>query len=133
MGHGAQWEGLAAALGPSLGALLVDAFGWQAVFFINVPVAGIVIILGPRWVPESVSDSIPDKVDLISVPLASLGVGIAILAITQGDKWGWSSLNLILSFAIALLLVTAFVIRSNRHKAPLFDLDLFKLKTFQWE
>ncbi|MEE3073749.1 MAG: MFS transporter, partial [Actinomycetota bacterium] len=122
--------GLAAALGPSLGALLVDAFGWQAVFFINVPVAGIVIIFGPRWVLESVSDSIPDKVDLISVPLASLGVGIAILAITQGDKWGWSSLNLILSFAIALLLVTAFVIRSNRHKAPLFDLDLFKLKTF---
>ena len=68
---------------------------------------------------QSVSDSIPDKVDLISVPLASLGVGIAILAITQGDKWGWSSLNLILSFAIALLLVTAFVIRSNRHKAPI--------------
>ena len=102
-------------------------------FFINVPVAGIVIIFGPRWVLESVSDSIPDKVDLISVPLASLGVGIAILAITQGDKWGWSSLNLILSFAIALLLVTAFVIRSNRHKAPLFDLDLLNLKHFQWE
>ena len=39
-------------LGPSLGALLVDAFGWKAVFFINVPVAGIVIILGPRWVPK---------------------------------------------------------------------------------
>ena len=78
--------GLAAALGPSLGALLVDAFGWQAVFFINVPVAGLVIIFGPRWVPESVSDSIPSKVDLISVPLASLGVGMAILAITQGDK-----------------------------------------------
>jgi len=122
--------GLAAALGPSLGALLVDAFGWQAVFFINVPVAGIVIILGPRWVPESVSDSIPDKVDLISVPLASLGVGIAILAITQGDKWGWSSLNLILSFIIAFLLVTAFILRSQRHSAPLFDLGLFKLKTF---
>lgn len=122
--------GLAAALGPSLGALLVDAFGWQAVFFINVPVAGLVIVIGPRWVPESVSDSIPEKVDLISVPLASLGVGIAILAITQGDKWGWSSTNLILSFAIAFLLVTAFIIRSRKHSEPLFDLDLFKIKTF---
>tara|TARA_B100000965_G_scaffold388831_1_gene393803 strand:+ start:160 stop:1578 length:1419 start_codon:yes stop_codon:yes gene_type:complete len=122
--------GLAAALGPSLGALLVDAFGWQAVFFINVPVAALVIIFGPKWVPESVSDSIPSKVDLISVPLASLGVGMAILAITQGDKWGWSSFSLIFSFVLAGLLVTAFVIRSQRHSAPLFDLALFRLKTF---
>ena len=93
-------------------------------FFINVSVAGLVIVIGPRWVPESVSDSIPG-VDLISVPLASLGVGIAILAITQGDKWGWSSTNLILSFAIAFLLVTAFIIRSRKHSEPLFDLGPF--------
>lgn len=122
--------GLAAALGPTLGALLVDAFDWQAVFFINVPVAGLVIIFGPRWVTESVSDSIPTKVDLISVPLASLGVGTAIFAITQGNKWGWSSFRLISAFVLAALLVTAFIIRSQRHPAPLFDLRLFKLRTF---
>ena len=55
---------------------------------------------------------------------------MAILAITQGDKWGWSSFSLIFSFVLAGLLVTAFVIRSQRHSAPLFDLALFRLKTF---
>ena len=122
--------GLAAALGPTVGALLVDAFDWQAVFFINVPVAAIVIIFGPRWVTESYSEAIPTKVDLISVPLASLGVGTAIFAITQGNKWGWLSPSLIISFTIAALLVLAFIFRSKRHPAPLFDLALFKLKTF---
>ena len=77
--------GLAAALGPTLGALLVDAFDWQAVFFINVPVAAIVIIFGPRWVTESYSEAIPTKDDVLCVPLAALGVGTAIYAITQAN------------------------------------------------
>jgi len=122
--------GLAAALGPTVGGLLVNAFDWQAVFWINVPVAAVVLLVGPRWVTESTSSTIQQKVDLISVPLASIGVGIAIFAITQGNNWGWSSIGTLMSFALAGLLVCAFLIRSRRHPSPLFDLELFKIRSF---
>jgi EmrB/QacA subfamily drug resistance transporter len=123
--------GLAAALGPTAGALLVDAFDWRAVFFINVPVAALVLILGPRWVEESTSTTISSRVDLFSVPLASIGVGTAIFAITQGNNWGWGSPSLLVSFIIAVVLILAFVTRSRRHPEPLFDLGLFKLHSFK--
>ena len=123
--------GLAAALGPTVGALLVDAFDWQAVFFINVPVAALVLIFGPRWVEESTSAAVSKRVDLLGVPLASIGVGTAIFAITQGKNWGWGSPDLLVTFAIAAVLVLAFVIRSRQHPEPLFDLGLFKIRSFR--
>ena len=123
--------GLAAALGPTVGALLVDAFDWQAVFFINVPVAAVVLVFGPRWVEESTSSAAAERVDLLGVPLASLGVGTAIFAITQGENWGWGSLNLLITFLIAVVLVLAFIVRSRKHPEPLFDLGLFKIRSFR--
>ena len=123
--------GLAAALGPTVGALLVDAFDWQAVFFINVPVAALVLVFGPRWVEESTSAAASTRVDLLGVPLASIGVGTAIFAITQGDNWGWGSLNLLTTFLIAAVLVLAFVVRSRKHSGPLFDLKLFQIRSFR--
>ena len=83
--------GLAAAAGPSVGGLLVDAFNWRAVFLINVPIVVLISVVGPRWLSESRAEGIPDSVDLISVPLAALGVGAFILAIVQGGDWGWTS------------------------------------------
>ena len=80
--------GLAAAVGPTLGALLVDATGWRAVFWINVPVALLIVVLGSRWLVGAEADDAVRRVDLISVPLASFGVGSIILGSckpTPGD------------------------------------------------
>jgi len=122
--------GLAAALGPSLGALLVDGFGWRAVFLINVPVALSALVMGPRWIAESKGEGVPSRVDLISVPLASLGVGAIILGIVQGDPWGWGSPSTVSAFAAGVVLLFVFVIRSRTHATPLFDLGLLRLVTF---
>lgn len=122
--------GLAAAVGPSLGALLVEVFGWRAVFLINVPVAVFALLVGPRWLDESRGEGVPERVDLMSVPLASLGVGAFILAIVQGADWGWTSGPTLASWAVGVGLLTVFVVRSRTHPTPLFDLGLFKLRTF---
>ena len=71
---------LAAALGPSVGAVLVNALGWRSIFGINVPVAVLAIIVGRRWLDESKGEVPEGRVDMIGVPLASLGVGAIILA-----------------------------------------------------
>ena len=74
-------SGLAAALAPSLGALLVEGFGWRAVFLVNVPVALLALLVGRHWLMESRGAKVSDKVDLLSVPLASLGIGALLLAL----------------------------------------------------
>ena len=118
--------GLAAAVGPSVGALLVDGFGWRVVFLVNVPVAVLALIVGARELDESVAEGVPSSVDLISVPLASIGVGAVILGIVQGEDWGWSSSQTVASFVVGAALIVVFVLRSRRHPAPLFDLELFQ-------
>ena len=121
--------GLAAALGPAIGALLVEAFGWRAVFFVNVPVALAALVVA-RVLTESTGEAIESRVDVIGVPLASLGVGAVILGIVQGDTWGWGSASTLTSFIAGGVMVTAFVMRSQRHPAPLFDLGLLRIRSF---
>ena len=121
---------LAAAAGPTLGALLVEGFGWRAVFLINIPVIGVALVLGRRWLPDTPPSPGTDDVDLVSVPLAGVGVGALVLGIVQGETWGWSSAAVIGSFVLGLVLMTAFVVRSSRHSAPLFDLGLYRLRSY---
>ncbi len=121
---------LAAAVGPTLGALLVDGFGWRAVFLINVPIVITALIVAPRWMAEGPATLSGSGADLVSVPLASLGIGAMILGVVQGGSWGWASGSTIGVFVLGLVLVAAFVLRSQRHPEPLFDLGLFRLRTF---
>lgn len=122
--------GLAAALGPPIGGLLVGAFGWPAVFLVNVPTAIFAVVAGWFWLEEARSPDIPTGVDLISIPAASLGVGAIILAIGQTESWGVAGRNTIISILVGIALITLFVVRSRRHPAPLFDLGLFRLRSF---
>ena len=122
--------GLAAALGPSVGALLVDALGWRSVFLINVPVALMALVLGPTWLTESRGEGVARRVDLVGVPLASIGVGAFLLAIVQASDWGWTSPATLASLAVGAVLLGLFVLRSQRHSAPLFDLGLFRLRSY---
>ena len=121
--------GLAAALGPTLGALLIEAFGWRAVFYINVPVALAALLLGARVLEETRGDAAA-RVDVIGVPLASFGVGTIILGIVQGESWGWGAASTLGAFAAGAIMITAFAVRSGRHPAPLFDLGLMRIRSF---
>ncbi len=122
--------GLAAAVGPALGAVLIEAFGWRAVFYVNVPVALAALVIGARVLPESRGERPTARVDVIGVPLASVGVGAIILGIVQGETWGWATAATVACFAAGALLVAAFAWRSRRHPAPLFDLHLLRIRSF---
>ena len=137
--------GLAAAVGPALGAVLIEAFGWRAVFYVNVPVALAALVIGARVLPDSTPSPAPvrsahgplgpqevptARVDVIGVPLASVGVGAIILGIVQGETWGWATAATVTCFAAGALLVAAFAWRSRRHPAPLFDLHLLRIRSF---
>ena len=87
--------------------------------------------VGWRTLVDSRAEGVPGHVDLISVPLASLGVGALVLAISEGRDWGWSSPAVLISLAVAAGFASAFVVRSKSHPAPLFDLSLFRIRTYR--
>ena len=130
MGTWSATGGLAAALGPAIGAALIEVFGWRAVFFVNVPVALMALALGARILVESTGEDAESRVDTIGVPLASVGVGAIILGIVQGEAWGWRSESTLGAFAAGAIMIAAFVRRSRRHPTPLFDLGMLRIRSF---
>jgi EmrB/QacA subfamily drug resistance transporter len=117
--------GLAAAIGPSLGALIIEVESWRLAFFINLPVGAAVIAVGTRVIAESREEDarIPD---LISVPLLIAGVASLALGIVQTDEWGWTDARTLGAFAAAAVLIPAFILRSAVAAAPVLDLTLFR-------
>ena len=123
----AMWGGvsaLAVATGPSLGSVLIDAFGWRSAFFVNLPVALVAWLAARRVLPESrIGGPVPD---LVGVALLSGAVASLALAITQGGDWGWSSSRVVGSFTAAAALGSIAIYRSRRHAAPAIELEVFR-------
>ena len=119
--------GLAAAVGPSLGGVLVDWLNWRALFFINVPFCVFTLIVGNRILHESKDPNATKNVDMIGTALGFPGVALVTLAITQSSEWGWGDNRTMIALAIGFILLALFVQRCRTVSNPLLDLTLFKL------
>jgi EmrB/QacA subfamily drug resistance transporter len=118
--------GLAAAIGPSLGSLLIEASSWRLAFFINLPVGAIVIAIGTRVLVESKEADAPKVPDFLGIGLLLSGIGLLALAIVETDEWGWDDPRTIVAFIASLVLIPLFVLRSARAANPVLDLTLFE-------
>lgn len=119
--------GLAAAVGPSAGGVLVDTLGWRSMFFINIPITIATIVIGRRILHESRDDNATRHVDYPSVVTGFAGVALVVLGISQSEVWGWTDPLTLGSIVGGVLLVAAFVQRCRVVENPLLDLKLFKL------
>jgi EmrB/QacA subfamily drug resistance transporter len=127
------WGGigaLAVATGPSLGAVLITAFGWRSAFYVNLPVGLVAFVLGRRVLKASPGSGSKSAPDYIGVVLVSAALAALVLAISEGPTWGWPSGWIIGAFVAAVVLGTVFVIRSSRHAEPVLDLNLFRARSF---
>ena len=121
--------GIAAATGPSLGGVLIEA-DWRWVFLVNVPVGLAGLVAGARILTESRDEERGAVPDLLGVVLVSVAMGALALAIVQGEAWGWGSERIVGAFAVAAATGVAFVLRSRRHPVPVIELSLFRLPSF---
>jgi EmrB/QacA subfamily drug resistance transporter len=121
--------GVSMALGPVLGGALTDAWGWRAIFWVNVPIVIAAIVLTQLFVPESKAPRArrPDPIGqvLIIVSLASLTY-----AIIEGPGKGWGSPEIIGFFALAAVAIAVFIPYEFRRPEPLIDPRFFRSAPF---
>lgn len=120
--------GMAAALGPVVGGLLVAA-SWRWVFLVNVPVGLWGLWVGWRRLPDVPGHPVP-RPDALGAALLTAGIGALTLALVQGRDWGWGSTATLATLGGALVLLALFVARCLRHHNPLVEPELFRTRSF---
>jgi EmrB/QacA subfamily drug resistance transporter len=120
--------GLAAALGPVVGGLLVTV-SWRLVFLVNLPVGLTALLVGWRRLPR-VPGHETDRPDPVGVILATAGIGALTFGLVKGSDWGWTSPAIIATLTGAAVLVGLFVLHCLRSRSPLIQPSLFKSRSF---
>jgi EmrB/QacA subfamily drug resistance transporter len=127
------WVGVSAvalALGPITGGLLSEHAHWSWIFFINVPI-GLLAILAARIVIRESKDTSQEQ--RLDVP-GLISSGGALLALTyaliEANNKGWTSVEILLLFGVAVVGLAAFIALERRQRAPMLDLSLFRNRTF---
>ena len=113
--------GLAAALGPSIGGILVDTLGWRSLFFLNIPFTLITVIVGQKLLKESRDPNAQRKVDYLSAALGFSGVALVVLGISQSEVWGWVNRATVGSIVAGVMLCLLFALRCHRATNPILD------------
>ena len=127
------WSGFSAittAFGPVAGGWLIEHVSWRAVFFINVPLAAIVVALSYRYVAESRDTSRGSQVDWAGALLAVLGLGALIFGLLESSSQAGRRPLALLTISCGVLLLTAFVAVERRAPSPMLPLHLFRSPTF---
>lgn len=122
---------LSAALGPSLGALIIEALGWRWVFFLNLPIGLVTITAGRRFLTESRDPTVrlPSPVGVILIGLAA---GALTYGVVESDVVGFGSTQTAVVLAIGAALLATFIVHQRSTDSPTLDLELFALRNFRW-
>jgi len=121
--------GLAVAIGPLVGGALTTYAGWRWIFFVNLPIGVAVVAGGLRELVESKNEE-AGGFDLLGFLTLTPGLFALVVALFEGNDWGWSSGRVVGLFAAAALLLVAFAAIELRQRAAMFDVRLFRVPTF---
>jgi DHA2 family multidrug resistance protein-like MFS transporter len=116
--------GLAVALGPISGGLLLQHFWWGSVFFVSVPIAAVALGLGHWLVPTSRDPSAPE-LDPVGFALSIGGIGTIVYSIIEAPGRGWTDQKTVAGFVLGIALIVAFVVWERRVDQPMLDVTLF--------
>jgi EmrB/QacA subfamily drug resistance transporter len=127
-----SWSGLggvATATGPFLGGWLIQSVSWRAVFFINVPVVAVVVVLTLRHVPESLDPNADHSIDFAGAAALALGLAGVVYALIEGPAKGWGAMQ-VAAGALGVLLLASFIVIELRSKHPMVPLSVFRSRQF---
>jgi EmrB/QacA subfamily drug resistance transporter len=127
------WSGLggvATAIGPFLGGWLISAVSWRLVFFINLPLAVLVLVIARRHVPETKAPGPVPKLDVrgaVTISGALAGITYGLIA---ASAYGWGSVPVLVPLGVGLALLAVFILIEDRERAPMLPLGVFRSRQF---
>ncbi len=130
MGIWGAISGLAAASGPALGGILTDSFKWHSIFFVNVPIGIVAVILAAVYIKESYDPTATKRIDwagMVSISIAMFAITFGLIKVTD---LGWTSATTLSMFALFIVSLTAFVVIERKSKEPMLPMWLLKILPF---
>jgi len=123
-------QAIGLSVGPAVGGALIGLFGWRAIFYVNVPVGIIGTLMAAMILPKDKLTNTGTQFDWWGALLFSPFLVSLMLALTWGPHLGWTSPTVLGLFLVSVILLVAFILREKGFRAPLVDINLFKLRVF---
>ena len=127
------WAGvsaLALAIGPLLGGFLTEHVSWRAIFYLNIPVAAGAIAATLFAVRESRDETVGREIDWAGTAVLTAGLTAGVLALIEGNAWGWGSPRILALIAVAVTLLAIFIWVEGRVRAPIVQFEFLRNRDF---
>ncbi|HET8556050.1 MAG TPA: MFS transporter [Gaiellaceae bacterium] len=127
------WAGvsaLALAIGPLGGGLITEHINWNWIFFVNIPIGALAIVVSQLVIRESRDTSVEQSIDAPGLITSGAGLFFLSFALVEGNRHGWTSPEILSFFALGFAVLSAFVVLQQRRRLPLLDLSLFRIGAF---
>ena len=125
----AGFSGIAVALGPIIGGILLAHFEWSSVFWVNIPIGIAAIVLGHYFIPESKDPNAP-KLDLPGAVLSIVGLGALLFGIIEGPSAGWTAPSVVAGSVLGIVVLSGFIAWELHTPTPMLDMKFFKNPRF---
>ncbi len=130
IGTWTAWSGISTIAGPAAGGGLTEALSWRFVFWINVPLIVVTLLLTARAVAESRDPDAVRGFDVPGVALSALGLGGPVFALIEQPTYGWSDPVVVIPLVAGAACFAAFLLREATARAPMLPLSLFRVRNF---
>ena len=130
IGTWAGISGLALSFGPLAGGFLTEDVSWRAIFYINLPIAALALVASLVAVRESRDEKAERSIDYLGVVLLTVALTSFVLALIQGNEWGWGSTRIIGLLVIGVVTTPLFLFVESRVSAPIVDFSFFRSRNF---